>query len=94
MRSLRASPVLLGDLRQQFPVVSLQGMLECAGSGRSAFSPTPSGTPWLPTGGMGCPKWTGVRLRDVLDMAGVAPGAVARRRSRTALRFMRLTRPS
>ena len=35
----------LGELRQQFPVVSMTGMLECAGSGRSAFSPTPSGTP-------------------------------------------------
>ena len=65
----------VGELRQQFPVVSLQGMLECAGSGRSAFSPTPSGTPWLPTGGMGCPKWTGVRLRDVLQAAGIKASA-------------------
>ena len=71
-RELRFS---LGELRQQFPVVSMTGMLECAGSGRSAFSPTPSGTPWLPTGGMGCAKWTGVRLRDVLQAAGIKPGA-------------------
>ena len=62
------------DLPKMFPSVAIQGMLECAGSGRSAFSPSASGTPWLPTGGMGCPKWGGVRLRDVLAAAGVKPG--------------------
>jgi DMSO/TMAO reductase YedYZ molybdopterin-dependent catalytic subunit len=59
------------SLRSAFPVVTMQGMLECAGSGRSAFRPSASGTPWLETGGMGCPKWTGVRLRDVLNAARV-----------------------
>lgn len=63
------------ELRKLFPVVTLQGMLECAGSGRAAYSPTASGTPWLATGGMGCPKWTGVRLRDVLRAAGIKPNA-------------------
>ena len=58
-------------LKQSFPWVTMQGMLECAGSGRSAYRPSASGTPWLETGGMGCPKWTGVRLRDVLAAAGV-----------------------
>ena len=53
----------------------MQGMLECAGSGRAAFVPAASGTPWSPTGGMGCPRWTGVRLRDVLKSAGLANGA-------------------
>ena len=63
------------ELKNSFPVVSLQGMLECAGSGRAAYVPGASGTPWLPTGGMGCPEWTGVRLRDVLRAAGVKPAA-------------------
>jgi DMSO/TMAO reductase YedYZ molybdopterin-dependent catalytic subunit len=63
------------ELKGAFPVVSMQGMLECAGSGRAAYVPNASGTPWLPTGGMGCPKWTGVRLRDVLRAAGIKPGA-------------------
>ena len=63
------------ELKKVFPAVSMQGMLECAGSGRTAFAPTPRGTPWSPTGGMGCPKWTGVRLRDVLVAAGLKPGA-------------------
>ena len=65
----------LDELKNSFPVVSMQGMLECAGSGRSAYVPNASGTPWLATGGMGCPKWTGVRLRDVLRAAGIKSGA-------------------
>jgi DMSO/TMAO reductase YedYZ molybdopterin-dependent catalytic subunit len=64
------------ELAKAFQTVTIQGMLECAGSGRSNFSPTASGTPWLGSGGMGCPKWGGVRLADVLKAAGVKPGAV------------------
>ncbi|MDQ5848300.1 MAG: sulfite oxidase [Pseudomonadota bacterium] len=63
------------DLPKMFKSVTLQGMLECAGSGRSAFRPPPSGTPWLETGGMGCPRWGGVRLADLLRAAGVKAGA-------------------
>jgi sulfite oxidase len=59
------------ELQKAFPVVTLQGMLECAGSGRRGYQPQASGTPWLETGGMGCPKWTGVRLADLLRAAGV-----------------------
>lgn len=63
------------ELKKSFEVVTVQGMLECAGSGRSAYAPTPSGTPWPATGGMGCPRWTGVRLRDVLRAAGIKSNA-------------------
>jgi DMSO/TMAO reductase YedYZ molybdopterin-dependent catalytic subunit len=66
----------LDELKSAFPAVTRQGMLECAGSGRTAFSPVPKGTPWNPSGGYGCPRWTGARLRDVLKAAGVRPGAV------------------
>jgi DMSO/TMAO reductase YedYZ molybdopterin-dependent catalytic subunit len=66
----------LDELRKSFAAVTTQAMVECAGSGRSAFTPRASGTPWLPTGGMGCPTWTGVRLRDVLRAAGVKSNAV------------------
>ncbi|MCS6944803.1 MAG: molybdopterin-dependent oxidoreductase, partial [Sutterellaceae bacterium] len=31
---------------------------------------------WFPTGGMGCPRWTGVRLADVLKAAGLRGNAV------------------
>ncbi|HYG55740.1 MAG TPA: sulfite oxidase [Burkholderiales bacterium] len=61
----------VAELQKAFPVVTMTGMLECAGSGRSAFNPRASGTPWLETGGMGCPSWTGVRLGDLLKAAGL-----------------------
>ena len=64
------------DLAKNFRTVTMQGMLECAGSGRSAYKPNASGTPWLETGGMGCPTWGGVRLSELLKAAGVKPGAV------------------
>jgi DMSO/TMAO reductase YedYZ molybdopterin-dependent catalytic subunit len=54
---------------------SLQAMVECAGSGRTAFQPVPRGTPWPATGGMGCPLWNGVPLREVLQAAGLRSGA-------------------
>jgi len=63
------------DLAKEFRTVSMQGMLECAGSGRSTYRPAASGTPWLETGGMGCPVWGGVRLADLLKAAGLKPGA-------------------
>lgn len=66
----------VADLRKNFPAVSTVAMIECAGAGRTAFNPTPRGTPWPPTGGMSCPKWNGVRLSDVLKAAGVKSGAV------------------
>jgi DMSO/TMAO reductase YedYZ molybdopterin-dependent catalytic subunit len=61
------------ELAKAFPALTVQGMLECAGSGRSNYQPRASGTPWGATGGMGCPKWGGVRLADVLKAAGVKP---------------------
>jgi DMSO/TMAO reductase YedYZ molybdopterin-dependent catalytic subunit len=61
----------IDELRKNFSQVRTQAMLECAGSGRTGFNPRPSGTPWPTTGGMGCPVWNGVRLRDVLQAAGV-----------------------
>jgi len=66
----------IDELKKAFPNVTLAGMLECAGAGRTNFQPTPRGTPWSGTGGMGCPQWTGVRLADVLQAAGVKDGAV------------------
>ncbi len=71
----RPLEIPLADLKKM-PSFTTQAMVECAGSGRSAFEPRASGTPWLPTGGMGCPQWTGVSLADVLKLAGVKAGAV------------------
>jgi DMSO/TMAO reductase YedYZ molybdopterin-dependent catalytic subunit len=65
----------LDDLRAM-NVWSQVAMLECAGAGRTAFRPVPRGTPWPETGGMGCPRWHGVSLADILNRAGVRSGAV------------------
>ncbi len=65
----------VAELQKAFPVVSMAGMLECAGAGRTNYLPRASGTPWGETGGMGCPLWTGVRLKDVLAAAGLKSNA-------------------
>ncbi len=66
----------VADLKRLFTGTSTVAMIECAGSGRTAFNPVPRGTPWPATGGMSCPQWHGVRLADVLKAAGIKSGAV------------------
>ncbi len=60
---------------QRFPQVTMEVVLECAGNGRSLFVPEVDGTPWQ-RGAVACSEWTGVRLSDVLQAAGVKPSAV------------------
>ena len=70
----KALALSMDDLKR-FPQVTMEVVLECAGNGRSLFSPQVSGTPWQ-RGAVACSEWTGVRLRDVLQAAGVKPSAV------------------
>jgi DMSO/TMAO reductase YedYZ molybdopterin-dependent catalytic subunit len=65
----------LDALASDFEVVTRQLVLECGGNGRAFFVPGASGNQWT-TGAVGCPEWTGVRLRDVLNAAGVKDSAV------------------
>lgn len=65
----------VGELRDRFEAVSLPLVLECAGNGRAEFQPPAAGTPWT-TGAVGCPRWDGIRLRDLLAACGVGEGAV------------------
>lgn len=65
----------LDELRARFPVVELTAVLECAGNGRSGFAPPVPGLAWG-HGAVGCARWTGIRLADVLAEAGVQPGVV------------------
>ena len=62
-------------LRREFETVTLQLQLECGGNGRAEFRPRVPGNQWT-TGAIGCPRWTGVRLRDVLNACGVREDAV------------------
>jgi len=57
------------------PQVEIAAVNQCSGNSRGLFSPRVAGGQWA-NGAMGNARWTGVRLRDVLDRAGVKPGAV------------------
>ncbi len=65
----------IADLKSQFEPFTLQLQLECGGNGRKFFSPGASGNQWS-FGAVGCAAWTGVRLRDVINAAGVKDSAV------------------
>jgi DMSO/TMAO reductase YedYZ molybdopterin-dependent catalytic subunit len=58
------------------PRVELAAVNQCSGNSRGFFQPRVAGGQWS-NGAMGNARWTGVRLRDVLDRAGVKTGAVA-----------------
>jgi sulfite oxidase len=65
----------LGELKSRFRPVTRRLVLECGGNGRSYFTPQARGNQWT-NGGAGSAEWTGVRLVDVLQAAGVKPSAV------------------
>jgi DMSO/TMAO reductase YedYZ molybdopterin-dependent catalytic subunit len=58
------------------PRFEIAAVNQCSGNSRGFFQPRVSGGQWA-NGAMGNARWTGVRLRDVLDRAGVKAGAVA-----------------
>ncbi|MEO8190126.1 MAG: sulfite oxidase [Acidobacteriota bacterium] len=57
------------DLRG-LPRTSVTCVLQCAGNGRGLFQPTIPGVQWK-YGAVGNARWGGVRLRDLLDRAGL-----------------------
>lgn len=65
----------LAELKTRFKQYTYQLTLECGGNGRKEFSPPAKGNQW-DLGAVGCPEWTGVRLKDVLADVGVKPDAV------------------
>lgn len=60
----------------RMPRVELAAVNQCSGNSRGLFEPRVPGAQWA-HGAMGNARWTGVRLRDVLDRAGVLADAVA-----------------
>src|ERR1700752_11383 len=65
----------LNDILHGLPNVQLAAVNQCSGNSRGFFQPRVPGGEWA-NGAMGNALWTGVRLKDVLDKAGVKPGAV------------------
>jgi DMSO/TMAO reductase YedYZ molybdopterin-dependent catalytic subunit len=65
----------LTQLRQQFEMVEITALCLCSGNRRGLFTPHVPGVQWG-SGAMGNARWRGVRLKDVLDKAGVRANAV------------------
>ena len=65
----------LDDLVRTLPRTELAAVNQCSGNTRGDFLPRVPGAQWS-NGAMGNAKWAGVRLKDVLDRAGVKAGAV------------------
>jgi DMSO/TMAO reductase YedYZ molybdopterin-dependent catalytic subunit len=61
------------DLRR-LPKVEAANTLECSGNSRSLLTEKASGNPWT-IGGVGNAIWGGIRLRDVLEKAGLQRNA-------------------
>jgi DMSO/TMAO reductase YedYZ molybdopterin-dependent catalytic subunit len=58
------------------PRVEMAAVNQCSGNSRGMFQPRVAGGQWE-NGAMGNARWIGVRLRDLLDRAGVKAGAIA-----------------
>jgi DMSO/TMAO reductase YedYZ molybdopterin-dependent catalytic subunit len=75
----------LDDLLHGMPRVELAAVSQCAGNSRIYMQPRVAGAQWA-NGSMSNALWGGVRLKDVLDRAGVKAGA-------TQVRFGGLDEP-
>jgi DMSO/TMAO reductase YedYZ molybdopterin-dependent catalytic subunit len=65
----------LAELKATFDVVNEVAVMECAGNGRTGFVPPTDGAQWS-HGAVGCARWTGVRMRDLLLASGLKYSAV------------------
>jgi DMSO/TMAO reductase YedYZ molybdopterin-dependent catalytic subunit len=63
----------LSDLKK-LPRAEATCVLQCAGNGRGLYTPTVPGVQWR-YGAAGNARWSGVRVRDVLERAGVKESA-------------------
>jgi DMSO/TMAO reductase YedYZ molybdopterin-dependent catalytic subunit len=63
------------ELMSRFKAVSVAAVDQCSGNSRSRFQPRLPGGQWG-NGAMGNALWTGVRLREILDAAGIKTGSL------------------
>ena len=64
----------LDDLKAM-PAVEVVAVNQCSGNRRGLFQPHVAGVQWG-YGAMGCARWKGVKLKDVLDKIGVKKDAI------------------
>jgi sulfoxide reductase catalytic subunit YedY len=62
--------VSLKNLKSDYEQVTITAVMQCGGNSRSAFKPITSGIQWG-HGAMGCAKFKGVRLNDILKKAAL-----------------------
>jgi sulfite dehydrogenase (cytochrome) subunit A len=65
----------VADLQNNFEPVEIAAVCQCSGNSRGLFDPRVPGGEWG-NGAMGNALWKGVRLRDVLNKAGIEADAV------------------
>lgn len=64
----------LADLKEM-PAVEVVAVNQCSGNRRGLFQPHVPGVQWG-YGAMGCARWKGVRLKDLLEKAGLTKEAI------------------
>ncbi|HET6514872.1 MAG TPA: molybdopterin-dependent oxidoreductase [Thermodesulfovibrionales bacterium] len=62
------------DLKK-YEKITYAAVIQCSGNGRSLFEPRVAGGQWK-NGAMGNVVWSGARLRDILNDAGMKAGSV------------------
>ena len=70
-----AQAELTFDDLQKMPAVEIAAVNQCSGNRRGLFKPHVVGVQWA-YGGMGCARWRGARLRDILDRVGIKKEAI------------------
>jgi DMSO/TMAO reductase YedYZ molybdopterin-dependent catalytic subunit len=63
------------DQLKRMPAAEVVAVNQCSGNRRGLFEPHAAGIQWG-YGGMGCARWTGARLKDVLEKVGLKKEAV------------------
>lgn len=58
------------NLKEDFEPVIVDAVCQCGGNARSAYRPKIGGIRWG-QGAMGCARWKGVKLKDILKAAGM-----------------------
>lgn len=74
-RVRQALSLTVAELQSQFDSVEVAAVCQCSGNSRGLFNPRVPGGEWG-NGAMGNALWRGVRLRDVLQKAGLEIDAV------------------
>ena len=64
----------INDLKAKFTPYTIIALCQCAGNSRSFFDPRVPGGQWK-NGAMGNARWTGVKVKDILAMAGAKNGS-------------------